>query len=102
MAKEFALVQFFWDTSAINPDQGFVLPAAALMELTRNQLFSSSGLTQNENRRIRGRHHLDLPDNLSPAGALPNNFVVVCQVPRVRPVRPRHPALRLVHHRSAS
>jgi hypothetical protein len=44
------------------------------MEFSRNQLFSSTGLAQDQDGRIRRGHHLDLFDDLPPRSALTNNF----------------------------
>src|SRR5215469_10011056 len=70
MTKELALQKATGNRGAIYPDQSSRLAVAALMDGARDQFLARTGLSQQKNRRISGRHHFDLFQHFSEACAL--------------------------------
>ena len=70
VAKEFAFEEFFWNRSAVDPDQRAVFARTAPVDFARDKVLARAGFTEDEDRGFRRRHHVNLADKLAQGGAL--------------------------------
>jgi hypothetical protein len=68
--EKFAFIQLPADGSAVDLNEGPVVPKGALVDLTDDKLLARPGFAQNNNIGVRRRHQFDLFENASDGLAL--------------------------------
>jgi hypothetical protein len=79
--EELALEQTGGNCSAVNLDEGAILPVTEAVDGTRKKLFAGTSLALDENGCVGGRHGLDLLEHLAQAATLTNDvFKAVLEI----------------------
>jgi hypothetical protein len=73
VSEQLALEQARGDGGAVDLDEGPVAAPAGIVDGAGSQLLSRAGLAQEEDRRVSGRHDLDLLEDVSERGAVPDD-----------------------------
>ena len=75
VAEEFAFQEAGWDGGAIECDQGVRAPRAAMMNRTRDQFLSSTGLSLHQHRRAGRSDGADLGKYVLKSRAAPDDVL---------------------------